>query len=89
MMFDFLLNPRMWLALARQDAEPLVEGLTTAVRLPAGAQWVSFLRNHDELDLSRLTDEQRGDAFKAFAPRAGDAAVRPGHPPPAGPDAEG
>ena len=70
MMFDFLLNPRMWLALARQDAEPLVEGLTSAVRLPPGAQWVSFLRNHDELDLSRLTDEQRGDAFKAFAPRA-------------------
>ena len=70
MMFDFLLNPRMWLALARQDAEPLVEGLTSAVRLPPGAQWVSFLRNHDELDLSRLTDEQRGDAFRAFAPRA-------------------
>ena len=69
MMFDFLLNPRMWLALARQDAEPMVEGLTTAVRLPVGAQWVSFLRNHDELDLSRLTDEQRGDAFKAFAPK--------------------
>jgi len=70
MMFDFLLNPRMWLALARQDAEPLIEGLTSAVRLPPGAQWVSFLRNHDELDLSRLTDEQRGDAFRAFAPRA-------------------
>ena len=69
MMFDFLLNPRMWLALARQNAEPLVEALTTAVKLPPGAQWVSFLRNHDELDLSRLTDEQRGDAFKAFAPK--------------------
>ena len=36
MMFDFLLNPRMWLALARQDAEPLVEGLTTAVTAAAG-----------------------------------------------------
>jgi maltose alpha-D-glucosyltransferase / alpha-amylase len=70
MMFDFLLNPRMWLALARCDAEPLIEALTTAVRLPQGGQWVSFLRNHDELDLSRLTDEQRGDVFRAFAPRA-------------------
>jgi len=69
MMFDFLLNPRAWLALARSDAEPLVDALRTAVRLPEGGQWVSFLRNHDELDLSRLTDEQRGDAFRAFAPR--------------------
>jgi maltose alpha-D-glucosyltransferase/alpha-amylase len=69
MMFDFLLNPRLWLALARSDAEPLIEALTTAVKLPKGGQWVSFLRNHDELDLSRLTDEQRGDAFRAFAPR--------------------
>ena len=70
MMFDFLLNPRAWLALARRDAEPLIEALTTAVRLPEGGQWVSFLRNHDELDLSRLTDEQRGDVFRAFAPRS-------------------
>ena len=69
MMFDFLLNPRIWLALARCDAEPLIEALTIAVKLPEGGQWVSFLRNHDELDLSRLTDEQRGDVFRAFAPR--------------------
>jgi len=70
MMFDFLINPKAWLALARQDAEPLIDGLTTAVRLPAGGQWATFLRNHDELDLSRLTDEQRGDVFSQFAPRS-------------------
>jgi maltose alpha-D-glucosyltransferase/alpha-amylase len=69
MLFDFLLNPRAWLALARSDAEPLIEALTTAVRLPHGGQWATFLRNHDELDLSRLTDEQRQDVFRAFAPR--------------------
>ena len=69
MMFDFLLNPRAWLALAREDAEPLVDALTTAVRLPSGAQWATFLRNHDELDLSRLTDKQRSDVFRAFAPK--------------------
>jgi maltose alpha-D-glucosyltransferase/alpha-amylase len=34
------------------------------------AQWATFLRNHDELDLSRLTDEQRKDVFKVFAPKA-------------------
>jgi maltose alpha-D-glucosyltransferase/alpha-amylase len=70
LLFDFLLNPRTWLALAREDAEPLVDALKTVVRLPDHAQWVTFLRNHDELDLSRLTDEQRRDVFRAFAPRA-------------------
>ena len=69
MMFDFLLNPRSWLALAREEAEPLVEALTTAVRLPEGAQWATFLRNHDELDLSRLTSVQRSEVFRLFAPR--------------------
>ena len=70
-MFDFLLNPKIWLALARRDAEPLVEALKVGLRLPSGAQWVTFLRNHDELDLSRLTDEQRTDVFAAFAPEEG------------------
>ncbi len=66
MLFDFVLNPRLWLALARQNAELLVEALRSPVVLPAGGQWVTFLRNHDELDLSRLTDEQRRDVFRAF-----------------------
>jgi maltose alpha-D-glucosyltransferase / alpha-amylase len=70
MLFDFVLNPKLWLALARSDAEPLVEALTTELRLPQYAQWATFLRNHDELDLSRLTDEQRSDVMHAFAPRA-------------------
>ncbi len=68
LMFDFLLNPKIWLALARRDAEPLVEALMSAVVLPEGGQWATFLRNHDELDLSRLTGEQRSDVFAAFAP---------------------
>ena len=69
MLFNFLLNPRLWLALARGDAEPVVEGLRTAPKLPAMAQWATFLRNHDELDLSRLTKEQQSQVFKAFAPK--------------------
>ena len=70
MLFSFLLNARLWLALARQQAEPLVESLNTLPALQDMAQWATFLRNHDELDLSRLTDEQRQDAFAVFAPRA-------------------
>jgi maltose alpha-D-glucosyltransferase / alpha-amylase len=69
MLFAFGLNARLWLALARADAEPLVEGLAALPKLPAMAQWATFLRNHDELDLSRLTTEQRQDVFRAFGPR--------------------
>lgn len=69
MMFSFLLNARLWLALAREQAEPLIESLTDLPRLQPQAQWATFLRNHDELDLSRLTEDQRQDVFRAFAPQ--------------------
>jgi maltose alpha-D-glucosyltransferase/alpha-amylase len=68
MLFAFLLNTRLWLGLAREDSEVIVEALRGQPRLPAMAQWATFLRNHDELDLSQLTAEQRDDVFKAFAP---------------------
>ncbi len=70
MLFSFLLNTRLWLALARGDAEPLYEALQTQPALPAMAQWATFLRNHDELDLSKLTADQREDVFRAFAPKS-------------------
>ena len=70
MMIAFGLNAKLWLALARGDAEPLIEALAALPMLPAMAQWASFLRNHDELDLSKLTDEQRNDVMAAFAPKA-------------------
>jgi len=69
MLFAFNLNAELWLALARRDAEPLVQAIGGLPRLPAGAQWATFLRNHDELDLSKLTDEQRSDVLAEFAPR--------------------
>jgi maltose alpha-D-glucosyltransferase/alpha-amylase len=69
MMFAFELNAKLWLSLARSDAEPLVEYLGAMPPLPAMAQWATFLRNHDELDLSKLTLEQRSDVMNAFAPK--------------------
>jgi maltose alpha-D-glucosyltransferase / alpha-amylase len=69
MMFSFGLNAQLWLALARCDAEPIVQAIRALPALPPMAQWATFLRNHDELDLSRLTAEQRDDAMKAFAPK--------------------
>ncbi|MFN8074337.1 MAG: alpha-amylase family protein [Kineosporiaceae bacterium] len=68
LLFDFVSNPKLFLALARGDADPLVEAISGAVTLPDGAQRATFLRNHDELDLSRLSAEQREDVFAAFAP---------------------
>ena len=69
LMFAFGLNAKLWLSLARESAEPLVETLRTLPKLPAMAQWITFLRNHDELDLSTLTAEQRREAMRLFAPR--------------------
>ncbi|HEY2792885.1 MAG TPA: alpha-amylase family protein, partial [Micromonosporaceae bacterium] len=68
MLFDFLLNDALVLALARRQAESIVMALRNTPALPAGGQWATFLRNHDEIDLSRLTAEQRAEVFEAFGP---------------------
>ncbi|GAB3815240.1 hypothetical protein GCM10027605_62180 [Micromonospora zhanjiangensis] len=68
MLFDFMLNGRLMLALARRDPEPVIEALRETPALPSGAQWATFLRNHDEIDLSRLTADQRQDVFREFGP---------------------
>ena len=68
MLFNFLLNQAMFLALARQDAGPLERALCAAPKIPPTGQWANFLRNHDELDLGRLTEEERQFVFSQFAP---------------------
>jgi maltose alpha-D-glucosyltransferase/alpha-amylase len=68
MLFDFMLNARLMLALARENPEPIIEALRETPELPRGGQWATFLRNHDEVDLSRLTAEQRADVFAKFGP---------------------
>ena len=68
MMFDFHTNPRIFYALATADAEPLKQGLRDTQINPEGTQWCHFLRNHDELDLSRLSEEQQEKVFAAMAP---------------------
>lgn len=68
MMFNFHVNQAMFYALATTDIRPLVDALKATKPRPATAQWGVFLRNHDELDLGRLTDEQREQVFAAFAP---------------------
>ena len=68
MMLNFPVNQRLFYALATQDLGPLVWALEQTRKRPPHAQWVQFLRSHDELDLGRLTNEQRGKVFDAFAP---------------------
>jgi maltose alpha-D-glucosyltransferase / alpha-amylase len=69
MMLNFPVNQRLFYALATGDLDPLVWALEQTQARPADAQWVQFLRSHDELDLGRLTDEQREKVFHAFGPK--------------------
>src|ERR1700726_686501 len=68
MMFNFEVNQNLFYALATADSRPLVAAMKATRRRPATAQWGTFLRNHDELDLGRLTEEQRQAVFAAFGP---------------------
>ena len=69
MLFDFPLNQRMWLALVRGEAEPIVEALRSRPEMgQPQAQWGVFLRNHDELSLDKLTEAERQECFEALAP---------------------
>ena len=68
MMFNFQVNQHLFYALAAADHRPLVKALKATKPRPATAQWGLFLRNHDELDLGRLTHEQRQTVFDAFGP---------------------
>lgn len=68
MMLNFPVNQRLFYALATGDIQPLVKALEQTRNRPKDAQWVQFLRSHDELDLGRLTKEQRQKVFDAFAP---------------------
>lgn len=68
MMFNFYVNQYLFYALATGDVAPLADALEATREIPATAQWGQFLRNHDELDLGRLTDDQRQAVFAQFGP---------------------
>ncbi len=68
MMFHFMLNQNLFLALAKESAEPLITGLNAPPEVPDTVQWVNFLRVHDELDLGRLGKKDQQFVFDKFAP---------------------
>ena len=70
MLFNFYVNQHLFYSLASGDARPLANALEQTKQIPYYAQWASFLRNHDELDLGRLTSRQRRVVYDKFGPEA-------------------
>jgi maltose alpha-D-glucosyltransferase/alpha-amylase len=68
MMFNFFVNQHLFYTLASRDVRPLQRALRATMKIPSMSQWAHFLRNHDELDLGRLTQSQRQVVFDAFGP---------------------
>jgi maltose alpha-D-glucosyltransferase/alpha-amylase len=67
MAFHFPVMPRMFMAMRREDALPMVEILESTPEIPSNAQWGLFLRNHDELTLEMVTDEERDYMYAEYA----------------------
>ena len=67
MAFHFPVMPRMFMAVRREDATPIYEILDRTPPIPDNAQWGLFLRNHDELTLEMVTDEERDYMYAEYA----------------------
>ena len=67
MAFHFPVMPRMFMAVRREQAHPIVEALESTPPIPDNAQWGVFLRNHDELTLEMVTDEERDYMYAEYA----------------------
>ena len=67
MCFNFPLMPRMFMAARQEAARPIREIMAQTPDIPDGAQWGIFLRNHDELTLEMVTDEERDYMYAEYA----------------------
>ena len=65
--FHFPLMPRLFMSLRMEDRFPVIDILAQTPDLPEGCQWAIFLRNHDELTLEMVTDEERDYMYRAYA----------------------
>jgi trehalose synthase len=68
MLFNFVLNQHVFLALVRQDPAPITKALREQPPVPETNQWANFVKNHDELTLDKLSDDERQEVFAALAP---------------------
>jgi maltose alpha-D-glucosyltransferase/alpha-amylase len=67
MAFHFPLMPRMFMATRMEDRFPIVDIMSQTPPIPENAQWALFLRNHDELTLEMVTDEERDYMYRVYA----------------------
>jgi maltose alpha-D-glucosyltransferase/alpha-amylase len=72
MAFHFPIMPRLFMAMRMEDRFPIIDILDQSLNIPANCQWGMFLRNHDELTLEMVTDQERDYMYNAYAqdPRA-------------------
>ncbi|MCG6188883.1 maltose alpha-D-glucosyltransferase [Maribellus maritimus] len=67
MNFHFPLMPRLYMSMSMEDRFPLIDIIEQTPKIPDNCQWAIFLRNHDELTLEMVSDEERDYMYKAFA----------------------
>ncbi|MGH3665421.1 MAG: maltose alpha-D-glucosyltransferase [Egibacteraceae bacterium] len=67
MAFHFPVMPRMFMGLRREEAKPIIEIMQNTPEIPDNCQWGIFLRNHDELTLEMVTDDERDYMYKEYA----------------------
>ncbi len=67
MNFHFPLMPRLFMAIRQENRTPIVDILDQTPPLPPGCEWATFLRNHDELTLEMVTDEERDYMYRSYA----------------------
>ena len=68
LVFNFSVMQRIYLGLARHDATAVEEALRELPPVPFDSQWATFLRNHDELTLDQLSEDEKQEVFDAFGP---------------------
>ncbi len=67
MNFHFPLMPRLFMSVRQENRTPIIDILEQTPPLPPGCEWATFLRNHDELTLEMVTDEERDYMYRAYA----------------------
>ncbi len=67
MAFHFPLMPRIWIALRKEDSWPIIDIMEQTPAIPENCQWALFLRNHDELTLEMVTDDERDYMWNEYA----------------------
>jgi maltose alpha-D-glucosyltransferase/alpha-amylase len=75
MAFHFPIMPRLFMAVRMEDRFPILDILEQSLNLPPTCQWAMFLRNHDELTLEMVTDQERDYMYKAYARIRGPAST--------------